>query len=130
MVKHQHLVPTPKEYEEVVEDLQANKEEIIGKWNNVIAKLTNVVQALGKSHIVITSKKLLFNDDINKVNEETWVQFREALQECNKKIEKTLNTKRFQIYIFFGKMTDIEQESFQSQIHITPRFQDKGECMC
>src|SRR5688500_7579825 len=114
----EELAPTPQEYQEAQEKLES-RPGIVSERSHIVAQLAPQNEALIQGHIIIKPKKSIPND-INAIDEQTWAEMGELLQECIQKT-KEIDMVDFTFHIGLGKMTGPNQEDLpELQLHFLP----------
>src|SRR4051794_3047865 len=115
----EELIPSSQEYQEAKQELET-KPGIVCERSKVIAQLASQDEALIQGHIIIKPKKSIPND-INAIDEQTWAEMGELLQECIQKTKKKIETRHSSFHIGLGKWSGPSQESFtEFQLHFVP----------
>ena len=114
LVKGAYEKATPEQIKITKEKLKSNSDNIIIEKSKVIAKLRNEVSF---GYTTISTKKHLPND-INAIDQETWNQLGEVLQETMQKFESTMEIHDFQIGCELGEelVKTLKREKWEGDI--------------
>src|SRR5438034_11672850 len=118
--KRKSLMPTSQEYQESVEKLG----KTLGEKSKVVAELVSQDKALTKGHTIIRPKKPIsaLNNDLNHVDQETWNQMGELLQESIKKLKAKISQEgNYSLHIPLGKMSGpLQEDASEIELHLIP----------